>query len=81
MSGPSRGTRVCLPHLLAVLEVFLLTDVQQTLLLDLIVERFEAELGASGGQRLNNSEQAERITDVKGMLQHLLPRSDDEFTC
>lgn len=71
-------TLVCLPHFLAVLEVFLLTDVQQTLLLDPIVERFEAELGTSGGQRLNNSEQAERITDVKCMLQHLLSCSDDE---
>lgn len=41
-------------HLFGVLEVLLLTDVQQALFLDLVCQRFEAKLGTSGGQRLNN---------------------------
>lgn len=57
------------PHLLAVLEVLLLTDLQQTFFLDLIVQRFEAKLGTSGGQRLNNSEQTERMSDITSMPQ------------
>lgn len=41
-------------HLFGVLEVLLLTDVQQALFLDLVCQRFEAKLGTSGCQRLNN---------------------------
>lgn len=57
------------PHLLAVLEVLLLTDLQQTFFLDLIVQRFEAKLGTSGGQRLDNSEQMERMSDITSVPQ------------
>ncbi len=41
-------------YLFAVLEVLLPADLQQTLLLDGIGQRLEAELGASGGQRLDD---------------------------
>jgi len=41
-------------YLFGVLEVLLLTDIQKALFLDLIGQRFEAKLGTSGGQRLNN---------------------------
>lgn len=47
----------CSIYIFAVLEVLLPTDLQQTLLLNVIGQRFKAELGASGGQRLNDPEE------------------------
>lgn len=41
-------------YLLGVFEVLLVTYVQQPLFLDLTGQGFEAKLGTSGGQRLNN---------------------------
>lgn len=49
-------------HLCGVLEVLLPADLQQTLLLDVIGQRFEAELGASGGQRLNDPVQTAGVS-------------------
>lgn len=54
------GGGICFPHVFAALERLLLTDVQQTRLLRVVVEGLEAELGASGGQGLDNSEQTQR---------------------
>ena len=44
------------PYLGRVFQVLLLADVQQTFLLDLVVQGFEAELGTSGCQGLDNSD-------------------------
>lgn len=75
-----QSAHICFPHFFAVLEVFLLTDVQQTHLLDVIVEGFEAELGTSGGQRLNNSEQIEKLM-LNTLQESERPALMMKFTC
>lgn len=50
-------------YLSAVLEVLLPADLQQTLLLNAVGQRLEAELGASGGQRLDDPVHTQQQSD------------------